>query len=343
MNEALNMDMHHLMAIANGASMQAHFSAWMLKHGKQYKSLAEYRFRRGVFSTNFFAAAKHNADDSQSYKRHLNHLADLESHEYQRHASCRRTSEKTQKFIESRRMDAASASLLKAGANLPDYIDWRTEGAVNKPFDQAWCGSCWACSAALAIESAHFMKHGVLPKLSEQQLMSCSWNATSNADGNQACDGGDSALGMEWYVNSNGGKVATEDSYPYIMADGYCKTDGLTTGAVMTNWTVLPSGDEDVMLQALATYGPMSISIDASHDSFGSYSSGVYDEPACSSTNLDHAVAVIGAGVDEESGKPYWLVQNSWSDNWGDDGYIRMVRGKNMCGIATEVAVAMVQ
>lgn len=36
---------------------------------------------------------------------------------------------------------------------------------------------------------------------------------------------------------------------------------------------------------------------------------GVYDEPECSETDLDHAVNLVGYGTDPESGKDYWLVK----------------------------------
>jgi len=48
---------------------------------------------------------------------------------------------------------------------------------------------------------------------------------------------------------------------------------------------------------------------------------------------VNHAVLAVGYGV--EQGIPYWLVKNSWSSVWGDKGYFKILRGKNMCGVAT--------
>lgn len=78
---------------------------------------------------------------------------------------------------------------------------------------------------------------------------------------------------------------------------------------------------------------PVAVAIDASNWSFQLYTAGIYDEPACSSSNLDHSVGCVGYGA--EGNVKYRIVRNSWGSSWGERGYIRMIWNNNQCGIAT--------
>lgn len=85
-------------------------------------------------------------------------------------------------------------------------------------------------------------------------------------------------------------------------------------------------------LKAAINKGVVSVTIEADRSVFQQYHSGILDSTACG-TNLDHAVAAVGYGT--EGGKEYYIVRNSWSSSWGDQGYIKIaaVEGKGICGI----------
>jgi len=99
------------------------------------------------------------------------------------------------------------------------------------------------------------------------------------------------------------------------------------------------SGSEEALKVAIASRGPISVAIDAAHKSLSFYSNGVYYEPECSSTDLDHAVLAVGYG--RIGGEDYWLVKNSWSTYWGNDGYVLMSQKNNNCGVATDATYVL--
>jgi len=83
------------------------------------------------------------------------------------------------------------------------------------------------------------------------------------------------------------------------------------------------------MMAEISTKGPIEVAFTVYED-FLAYKSGVYSHKTGSALG-GHAVKAIGYGV--ENGAKYWIIANSWNESWGDNGYIKILRGNNECGI----------
>lgn len=57
--------------------------------------------------------------------------------------------------------------------------------------------------------------------------------------------------------------------------------------------------------------------------------------------HINHAVQIVG--YDQSGDIPYYLVRNSWGEHFGDNGYVKIQIGKNLCGIASQVSVILVE
>merc|ERR1711871_1461648 len=136
------------------------------------------------------------------------------------------------------------------------------------------------------------------------------------------------------YIEKNG--ISLEEEYPHTSGGGQsgsCITSKVQPVATITGFKDVPHKDETALKDAISK-GPVSVAIEADKSAFQLYKSGVLDSSSCG-TNLDHGVLVVGYGTD---GKDYWKVKNSWGASWGEEGYIRMVRNKNMCGISQQAS-----
>lgn len=308
---------------------QDEWEEYKTRHGKKYNNEIEDRFRMKIYLENRHKIAKHNTQ-AEGFSLAMNKYGDMLLHEFTSRVNGYR-----------RDLRNASLHLLQAGTfitpeyvKVPDSVDWREKGAVTPVKDQGQCGSCWSFSATGALEGQHFRKTGKLVSLSEQNLVDC-----SGKYGNEGCNGGlmDNAF---QYIKENDG-IDTEKTYPYEAEDDTCRYKPGNKGADDKGYVDVPTGDEQKLKEAVATHGPISIAIDASHESFQFYSKGVYVEKKCSPTELDHGVLLVGYGT--ENGKDYWLVKNSWGTTWGDGGYIKMARNKkNQCGVATQASYPIV-
>lgn len=196
------------------------------------------------------------------------------------------------------------------------------------------CNSCWAFSTTGTIEGQHFRKTGHLVSLSEQNLID---GVKSNGSGSHTkCEAHSKHDAFEYIQHNNG--IATERSYPYRGSGGSCKYNVDSLSSKIRGYNRIQEGDERILQEAIAFIGPISICVDASHDSFPNYSNGIYHEPNFSSNDddLNHAVLVVGYGIDEND-REFYIVENSLGLDWGEDGYMRLARNrKNHCGVGTE-------
>jgi len=305
-------------ALANYTEQEykAAYSNWMQIHGKAYTSEV-FQIRYMIFKSNMDFVDSWNADPTHTHTVELNQFADISNAEFQ-------------SIYLGTRLSFPELVVNTTTAPLPtnDNINWAAKGAVTPIKNQGQCGSCWSFSTTGSVEGLNQIYTGRLISLSEQNLMDCS-------PGNDGCNGGSMDLAFQ-YIQNNGG-IDTEASYPYRAAKGSCAYNPQNSGASIGGYTDIGSGDEGGLTNAI-NVRPVSIAIDASQQSFQLYQKGVYYEPACSTTRLDHGVLAIGYGTDTEfgSGAEYYIVKNSWGTGWGMQGYIWMSRNRgNNCGIAT--------
>ena len=225
--------------------------------------------------------------------------------------------------VQLRQSDGKSSlKTMKPLKATPDKFDWRDSGTVTPVKNQGMCGSCWAFSAAESIESQYMIQTGKLIELSEQEILDC-----TNIPGAGGCAGGTEQYAYQMIMERKG--LSGEWTYPYTSffgEAGYCNKTRSKPLVNVHGYEELSINDYDALVGGLILNGPISISVDATD--WDAYESGIFN--GCNKTAIDinHAVQLVGVGVDA-SGVGYWIIRNSWGANWGEDGYIRLIREGN--------------
>lgn len=212
-----------------------------------------------------------------------------------------------------------------------DYWDWREKSVINPPDFSYNCYSSYAFASVRAVEAKYYIVTGRDKLLSVQQVVDCSYN-----EGNRWCINGTTAAAYNYMVKYS---LASYQSYPYTI--GYdeigkhrsCLISGKVTHVKIKGWARI-SKTEQHLIDALPG-GPFTVTIDGSQKDFFFYRGGAYDNPICSQTNLNQALLVVGVWWNTHK---YYIAQNSFGYTWGYWGYIRIIRWKNMCGIANDAS-----
>jgi len=212
----------------------------------------------------------------------------------------------------------------------------------------SYCGSCWAHAATSAMsDRIKIDRKAAWPdiNIAPQVLISCS--------GDDGCHGGEAYNAFEWMSKNeitdetcsiyrarghdNGAECApmihcencmpnepcfVPDSYKIYNTEEYGKVSG-----------------EEAMMQEIYQRGPIACGI-AVPDDLETYTSGIYEDKT-GNMDIVHDISIVGYG--EENGVKYWTVRNSWGTHFGEDGFVRVIRGINNIAIESDCAWATVK
>jgi cathepsin B len=252
--------------------------------------------------------------------------------------------------------------LLGAVGDLPKEFDSRKQWphcpTLREVRDQGSCGSCWAFASVEAMSDRICIssKGNDNAHISSEDLLSCC------EDCGEGCNGGYPNAAWAYFRDSGivtGGQYNTHQGCrPYSIApcehhvNGSrlpCHGIGPTPKCVekcessykmsykqdkhyaVDAYSV--SDDQEEIMAEIMKHGPVGAAFTVFAD-FPSYKSGVYQHVSGEALG-GHAIKILGWG--EENGVAYWLVANSWNSDWGDKGFFKILRGKDECGIESEI------
>ncbi|GJX19966.1 cysteine proteinase 15A-like protein [Tanacetum coccineum] len=231
--------------------------------------------------------------------------------------------------------DANKAPILPTNG-LPEEFEWGDKGAVTPVKNQAY--SMYFCPLASVS-----LQTGELVSLSEQQLVDCD-HECDPAEYNSCdsgCNGGLMNNAFEYILKSGG--LQKEEDYPYTGKDGTCHFDKSKIAASIANLSVV-STDEDQIAANLVKNGPLAIGINVAW--MQTYIGQVSCLYICSKQKMYHGVLLVGYGSAGYAplrfkDKPYWIIKNSWGEDYGEEGYYKLCSCHNACGMDTMVSAVV--
>lgn len=304
------------------------FDKFKAKYNRVYEDENEHAMRLRIFKQNLFQIRQLNKFETGTAKYGITDFADLTLEEYRQRTGLL-VPEEESNYIPNTIADIPDI-------DLPESFDWRENNAVTAVKNQGTCGSCWAFSVTGNIEGLNAIKTGTLESFSEQELLDCDKT-------DSACMGGlpDTAYKA---IEQIGG-LETEDEYPYKARKHQCTFNKTLHHVSIRGAVDLPKKDEIAIAKWLVQNGPVSIGINANAMQF--YRGGISHpwKVLCRASSLDHGVLLVGFGIAKypvfNKTLPYWIVKNSWGPRWGEQGYYRVFRGDNTCGVSSMASSAV--
>ena len=255
----------------------------------------------------------------------------------------RLTSEMVGKIVPIRR-NKSFRHKLPRNDSFAKHLNWASDDnpegirLVNPSVNQQACGSCWAFAAVGSLEtsvarsgSSSSNRTLDLPLLSVQELLNC-----FSPD---HCTTGGNPLTAFDYLHRFG--LSSAAKLPYTGTPVACSTN-LKPIARASAWGFLSPNHNSHLALVLRYIGPVAVAMNGAHPSFVNYRSGIFAALDCAATP-NHAVLITGYG-ETANGTHYWIARNSWGREWGEDGFVRILReqhGPGVCGILQSPSVAL--
>jgi cathepsin F len=320
---------HHSFTSKGEDHMNKLFQKFMSRHKRQYTTSSELQIRFEIFKENLYKIEQLNRNEEGTAKYGITEFADMNTQEFKRYTGFI-PREKHENEVKNPMADILDI-------DLPASFDWRERGVVSEVKNQGQCGSCWAFSVTGNIEGQHAIKYGKLEEYSEQELVDC--DTTDNGCGGGYMDDAYKAI-------EKIGGLELENDYPYEGSRDKCQFNSTNVHVKVKGAVDLPKNETSIA-QFLVQNGPISIALNANAMQF--YRGGV-SKPIkflCNPKGLDHGVLIVGYGTAEyprfKKVLPYWIIKNSWGKRWGEQGYYRLYRGDDRCGVANMASSAVIE
>lgn len=317
------------------------FAAFVQSRGRTYREGSEeYQARKTLYEHRKTAAEAQNKRSNRRWTARVNDMFDWTAVEtrglfgWKSQARPGQSSAGVQVFLEHGKSAKVNVSAF------PAEKDWTHLNSLSHIRNQGACGSCWAIAASTTLET-HWEHHLKTNRtFSAQQMVSCVPNP-QECGGTGGCEGATVELAFDW-VYKHG--CASEAQVPYAGASHTCQQVGGEVSLAnraqgMKGWTKLRENNYADVMRAVAEYGPVAVSVAA--DSWVFYGSGIFD--GCDKNAIiNHAVVLVGYGEDNSTGWKFWNLQNSWGNDWGEHGRIKLLRQKTdkeeeeFCGMDTQ-------